>query len=141
MLLFCGREGSWSVAGNGGKMAEIRRKLSRDKAKGKTSGKNKGKRASREKTARMDGAERLRLAADRLVGLNSEKLAVVLTNKALGGDVATAKALVGLAEVKKPRAEPVKKRRGPSLAEQLMAEPQWRGGSAETGGGGVEAED
>lgn len=76
---------------------------------------------------RRDGAERLRLAADKRVGRNSEKLADLLTEKALAGDLASAKVLVGLAEGKKPQPEIKKKRRGPSLAEQLAAEPQWRG--------------
>jgi hypothetical protein len=144
MLVFRGREGSWRVAGNGGKMAELRRKLIRAKAKGKTSSKNKGKRASRGTTACMDGAERLRQEVDRLVGLNSDALAALLTNKALRGDVVTAKALVGLAEGKKPRPEPKKKRLGPSQAEQLRMEPEWQEDreevSAETGSGGAEGE-
>jgi hypothetical protein len=141
MLVFRGREGPWSVAGNGGKMAETRLKLSGDKANGKTSSK---KRASRGKTARKNGAERLRLAVDRRLGLNSETLANLLTNQAMGGNVAIAKALVELAEGKKPRPEPKKKRRGPSQAERLEMEPGWpderEEGSAETGSGGVEAE-
>jgi hypothetical protein len=148
MLVFRGREGPWSVAGNGGKMAEARQKLSGDKANGKTSSKNEGKRASREKRARKNGAERLRLAVDKRLGQNSETLANLLTNQAMGGDVAIAKALVELAEGKKPRPEPRKKRRGPTAAELLMADikqhGQWQDeqeeGSAETGGGGVEAE-
>ena len=127
MLLFRGREGPWSVAGNGGRIAEARRKLSGDKSKGKTSSKNAGKRASRSTTARMDGTEQLRQAVDRLVGLNSEKLAAALTNEAMGGGIATAKALVELVEGKKPRPEPKKKRRGPSLAERWAMAPQWEG--------------
>jgi hypothetical protein len=79
------------------------------------------------KTARKDGTEQLRQAADERVGLNSEKLADLLTEKALKGDLACAKALVALAEGKKPIPEPVKKRRGPGLAARLASEPQWRG--------------
>jgi hypothetical protein len=70
-------------------------------------------------------------------------LADLLTEKALKGDLASTRVLVGLAERKKPRAEPVKKRRGPSLAEQLAAEPQWQEpaeGREERGGEGVEGE-
>jgi hypothetical protein len=87
----------------------------------------------------MDGAEQLRQAADLRVGWNSEKIADVLTEKALAGDLASAKALVALAEAKKPSPEPVKKRCGPSMAEQLAAEPQWQEppeGGEENGGEG-----
>jgi hypothetical protein len=81
----------------------------------------------------MDGVERLKWAADRQVGRNSQKLAEVMALRAQSGDLASLKALVGLAEGKKPRA---KKRNGPSLAQLLAAEPEWRGpeeGSAEVG--------
>jgi len=77
------------------------------------------------------------------VGMNSEELADLLTRKALEGDLASAKVLVALADGKKPRAEQAKKRRGPSLAERLAAQPEWREPpeeKVETGGGGVEAE-
>jgi hypothetical protein len=57
------------------------------------------------------------------VGQNSEKLADLLMEKALTGDLAYAKALLGLADSKKP--EPVK-RRGLSLAQRLMAGPEWQ---------------
>jgi hypothetical protein len=59
------------------------------------------------------------------VGRNSEKLADLLTEKALGGDLASAKTLVALAAAKKPIPEPVKKRHEPSYAEKLANEPQW----------------
>lgn len=140
---FPGRGGSWSMAGNGGKMAELGRKSSRETAKGKTSSKNTGKRASRGKKARKAGAERLRLAVDKRLGQNSESLANMLTDQAMGGNVATTRAMVEIAEHKKPQPEPVKKKRGRSLAERLAAEPEWQDdrkeGSAETGGGGAEA--
>jgi hypothetical protein len=134
------------VAGNGGRMAEIKRKLKTAAARGKTSRttKNKkGEQANGEETAGKNGAEQLREAADMRVGMNSEELADLLTRKALEGDLASAKVLVGLAERKKPQAESVKKRRGPGLAEQLAAEPQWKEppeGEEVTGGGVVEAE-
>lgn len=109
-------------------MAEAQQE-STDKAKKKTGSTTKNgtrKRASRGKTTRTDGAERLRQAADKLVGRNSKKLADLLTNKALEGDLASTRVLVGLAERKKPKAEPVKKRRGPGMAERLAAEPKWQ---------------
>ena len=118
-----------ALAGNGGKMVELARESSAGNAskKPRKTTKSKGrKRASREKTACKDGAERLRQAADKRVGRNSEKLADLLTEKALKGDLASTKTLVSLAAGKKPIPEPVKKRRGPSLAERLAAEPEWR---------------
>src|SRR5271157_476015 len=143
MLVFPGRGGSWSMAGNGGKMAELGRKSSRETAKGKTSNKNTGKRASRGKKARKAGAERLRLAVDKRLGQNSESLANMLRDQAMGGNVATTRAMVEIAEHKKAQPEPVKKKRGRSLVERLAAEPEWqddrKDGPAETGGVGVEA--
>lgn len=144
MLVFPGRGGSWSMAGNGGKMAELGRKSSRETTKGKTSTKNTGKRARRGKAKRKAGAERLRLAVDKRLGQNSETLADMLRDQAMGGNVATTRAMVEIAEHKKAQPEPVKKKRGRSLAELLATEPEWQDdrkeGSAETGGGGVEAE-
>ncbi|MGA2085238.1 MAG: hypothetical protein ABSG60_06960 [Terracidiphilus sp.] len=144
MLVYPGRGGSWSMAGNGGKMAEYGRKSSRKTAKAITSNKGKGKGASRGKRARKAGAERLRLAVDKRLGENSERLANMLTDQAMGGNVATTRAMVEIAEHKKAQPEPVKKKRGRSLAELLAAEPAWQDerkeGSAEMGSGGVEAE-
>jgi hypothetical protein len=118
-----------AVAGNGGKMAEEKQKPCTRKTKVKTGSTTKSrtrKSAIRKKEANQDGAEQLRQEADKQVGLNSEKLADLLAQKALEGDLASTKMLLGLAENKKPRAKPGKKRRGPSLAEQLTAEPEWQ---------------
>jgi hypothetical protein len=106
---------------------------------------NKARKLAAGTSACKDGAELLRQAADKRVGLNSEKLADLLAENALQGDLTSAKVLIGLAERKKPSKEPVKKRRGPSLAERWAAEPEWREepeeGPAETGCGGAEAEE
>jgi hypothetical protein len=113
-------------------MADKKQLLSKNKVRRKTGGKTtsgKRKQTSREKTTNtdgMDGAERLRQAADKQVGQNSEKLAGLLADKALKGDLASTRVLVGLAERKKPHAKPATKRHGPSLAEQLSAEPKWQ---------------
>jgi hypothetical protein len=101
---------------------------------GRTTKSRTVERASRAKTSRKDGVERLRQEADKQVGQNSEKLASLLTKKALAGDLASTKVLVGLAERKKPRPEPKKKWRGPSLAERLAAEPEWTGEEEEDEG-------
>jgi hypothetical protein len=108
----------------------VARELETDEASSKTgsiTNNRKCERASRGKPARKDGVERLRREADKLVWRDSKELAGLLSAKALKGDLPSTKTLVGLAEGKKPRPEPVKKRRGLSQAEQLMAEPQWQG--------------
>jgi hypothetical protein len=110
-------------------MAVAQQELSSDNASRKTRRTTKNRRRERadRKTSRKDGAERLRQAADKRVGRISEKLADMLTDKALAGDLACARVLFGLAERKKPIQEPVKKRRGPGLAARLAAEPAWQG--------------
>jgi len=74
-----------------------------------------------EKVSRTDGLNQLRWAADRRVGRNAKKLADLLAGKALAGDLASAKILVGLAEGKKARPEREKRRRGPSGLDLLEA--------------------
>jgi hypothetical protein len=99
-------------------------------AKGKSAATNKKSTTGEQKRGGSHapvkgGAERLRRAVDRRVGKNSEKLADVLTNKALAGDLAFAKAVVALADAKKP--DPVKKPIGPRFVELLAKEPRWEG--------------
>jgi len=110
-------------------MSVVQQELSSDNASRKTGSTTKPRRREREcgKKPRKDGAERLHQAADKRVGRISEKLAELLTNKAMAGDLASAKVLFGLAERKKPSPEPVKRRRGPGLAERWAAEPEWQG--------------
>jgi hypothetical protein len=109
-------------------MAVAQQELSSDNESSKTCSTTKHRRRERAKgkTPRKDGAERLHQAADRRVGRISEKLADLLTEKALKGDLASARVLFGLAERKKPIQDLVKKRRGPGLAERLAAEPEWQ---------------
>ena len=115
------------MARNGEKMAVTKQVLGVEKASSATSKttKNKARKPARRKAVHKSGAEQLRCAADKRVGRNSAKLADLMTEKALKGNLAYTKALVGFAEGKKP--EPVKKRRGPTLAERLEREPQWEG--------------
>lgn len=115
-----------ALAGNGGKMVVAQQEMRTSRKTGRTT-KNRRRERTDRKTSRKDGAERLRQAADRRVGRISEKLADLLTEKALAGDLACARALFGLAERKKPIQESVKKRRGPGLAARLAAEPEWKG--------------
>jgi hypothetical protein len=78
------------------------------------------------------------------VGRHSKELADLLTGKALKGDLASTRVLVGLAERKKPEPEPARKRSWPTMAMRLAAEPPWKGeqeeDSAEIGEGGLEPE-
>ena len=107
-------------------MVVLRNALKTDNAKAKTRKATKSKgRARRENPSRKDGAERLRQAADKRVNEISEQLADLLKKKALEGDLASAKTLIGLAAAKKPIPERVKKRPEPSYAEKLANEPQW----------------
>ena len=108
-------------------MAEAKQELGVCKTSSATGSttKNKARKSTRKKTAHKSGAEQLRCAADRQVGRNSAQLADLMTEKALKGNLAYTKALMGFAEGKKP--EPVKKRRGPTLAQRWAGEKQWQG--------------
>ena len=131
MLLFCGRDGPWSVAGKGGEMSETVQTLEIDDASGTrgSTTKTRKRNAGAGRTARTSGAERLRRAANKKVGRKSDELAEALLNKALKGDVASTKALVDLADGMKP--EPARKRDGLSYAQLLMADleenGEWKG--------------
>ena len=130
MPLFCGREEPWSVAGNDGEMAEPEQVLTIDKMReetGSTTRKNTRELPKRRKPRRKSGVERLRQAADKRGGKNSEELADLLTAKALKGKLSNTRFLVGLAERKEPVEKPKKKRRGLSMAQQLAMEPEWVG--------------
>ncbi|MFZ0394932.1 MAG: hypothetical protein WBE72_12270 [Terracidiphilus sp.] len=103
------------------------------KVRGKTGGSETGTKGSgaRGRTGKVKaaahGSERLKKAAARQVGRNCGKLTKLLMDKALEGNLDSVKLLVTLAEPKKGSEKPVKKRRGPSLAERIAAEPLWEG--------------
>jgi hypothetical protein len=61
------------------------------------------------------------------VARNSEKLADMLTDKALEGDLPSTKVLVALSEQSASCRKPVKKWRGLTLTQRLAAEPPWEG--------------
>ena len=128
-LLFCGRYVRGALAGKVATMAdtvvEFETATSQE-ATSNTTGTTK-QQTSRRKTPSRDGVERLRQAADKQVGQNWEELTLLLTAKALSGDLACAKALVALAAGKKPRPKRAKKRPGLTQAQQLAAEPPWQG--------------
>jgi hypothetical protein len=86
-----------------------------------SAGERDGEPKPRKRTPRRDGAEKLRWAADWQLGKNSKELADALAKRALKGDLPSTKALVELADKKKP----AEKRRHPSLGLLLEALPQW----------------
>ena len=110
-------------------MGVTRLQVKKDNSKRKTgsTAKNKGAgRAGRKGAARKDGVDRLRWAADRRVGRDSEKLADLLSEKALEGDLASTKVLVALADGKSPA--PVKQESAfKKLLADLAVEPEWKG--------------
>jgi len=150
--------------GNGDEMADVMLELATEKTEKKPSRKKRrakriqGSAAStrareeakrireREKAVRKDGMELLRREADIQVGHKAAELAEWLTDTALKGDLPNFKALVALAEKKKP-VEAVKKK-VMTLAEVLMQDlrlnGEWKGPMAEelgeVGEGGVEPE-
>jgi predicted nucleotidyltransferase len=98
-----------------------------------------------EKEANKDGLEQLRREADIRVGRNAAKLAELLTDSALKGDLNSTKTLVGWAEKKKPVAA-VKKGKSflERLTKNLKSQGEWKGPMdeklGEVGEGGVEPE-
>lgn len=91
-----------------------------------------GKKGGRGKQAAEGGAESLMRAADRQVKRNCKKLSQLLVDKAMEGNIGSARLLFMLAERKKPREKPVKKSRWASLAMKWAAEPKWEGGEEES---------
>jgi hypothetical protein len=93
-------------------------------------GKSTEKRRHRAKSelgaTRVAVGARLKKAAARELRKNGEKLAKALMDKALEGNVASAKMVVELAEEKKDEETPKKRRpRGLTLAQRLALEPSW----------------
>jgi hypothetical protein len=95
-----------------------------NKAGVKTDGKMRASRA---------GVKKLRIAADKAIGLNSEKITASLMKQTLKGNVNSVKLLLSLAEPQ-PAQEKAGKRRGRrSAASELAGEPEWPGEPTEAG--------
>ncbi|MGD0892662.1 MAG: hypothetical protein ABR923_14120 [Terracidiphilus sp.] len=77
------------------------------------------------KRARKDGAEELRRAADRVILRDSKRLAKLLGEKAIQGDLNSVKMLVGLAEKKKPEPETGKRHALFDFIKDMAAQPVW----------------
>jgi hypothetical protein len=82
-----------------------------------------------EEKRRGNGLERLEEAADRRLGQSSEALADLLLERANEGKVGSAQLLATLVEHmirRNPPEKKKKKRPGPSWAELLASEPEWK---------------
>ena len=102
----------------------------RERAGSKTNAK-KRKRGMAGRRPPKSGREWMRLAADRLIWRRAMKLAEVLSDKALEGDLPSVKLLVELAESGDRQAEPAKKRSGRTAAsgigDRLWVNGVWQG--------------
>jgi hypothetical protein len=133
-------------------MAKVLKELATDVVRseaGSSTRRTTRKRVSPGERTCEDGTERLRCAANRVVGEKSEEIVGALSDKAVKGDLASVKALVEFAEGRKPQAEAKKKRDGLTPAQELMEDlrlhGEWKGeqeeGFGELGWGGLEPED
>jgi hypothetical protein len=84
-----------------------------------------------QKTAES-GRAKLQEAADRTLGENSVGIAQKLLDKMMEGNVTSARLLWELAETQDETESGKKKRRSPSQARSLAAEPKWEDEVAET---------
>ena len=91
----------------------------------------KGKRTRTRRRSGRSGSEWLRYDADRMLGRKAEKLARMLVEKALDGDLPSVKVMVELAESGDRQAEPAKKRSGRTAAsgiwDRLWVNGVWQG--------------
>ncbi len=147
MLLFCGQVVRGALAGNGEEMAAANQTLKRKRSSRKdlpvSSRKPESglgsKTAARPHTKAQleerveasgaeevceDGAEQLRLAANRVVVENSDEIVEKLAEMAMKGNTSCAKILVELMATKKA---PKKKRAGMTTAQRWMRDKQWEG--------------
>ncbi|MGA7340408.1 MAG: hypothetical protein WBE72_09375 [Terracidiphilus sp.] len=74
--------------------------------------------------AAEDGMESFRSAAEMQLSIHGDKIAKLIGDKAALGDLNCAKLLVGVAK-DKARKNTKKKKRGPSMAQRIAAEPPW----------------
>jgi hypothetical protein len=99
----------------------------------------KGKRTRARRMSGRSGTEWLRYDADRMLGQKAEKLARMLVEKALDGDLQSVKVMVKLVEGGERQAEPKKKRSGRTAgrdyADSLWVNGEWQG---EVGDEGME---
>jgi hypothetical protein len=87
----------------------------------------KAAKKSTSRRSNKDGAEMLKLAADKALVEITDVVVSKLREAAEKGDVVCVKTLMSFSERKKPREKPKKRQRGLTLAQQLAAEPEWEG--------------
>lgn len=122
-----GKKSRKSVEGSGA--GEPGKKQEREKTEGQAAGAAEPEKKEPGKRERGNGLKRLQKAADRRLASASEALADLLLEKAKAGKVESTRLLVTLAERKtqrKPQEKKKKKRAGPSFAELLASEPEFK---------------
>jgi len=112
-----------AMAGNGEYMAAKQQQLKGRESGSKTTGARKTSPQQLDQPARRQDTPRTR----RTKNANQKDLAAVLSQKALAGDVESARLLVTMADRKKATPPPKKKRRGLTYAQQLALDPPWQG--------------
>ena len=92
-------------------------------------GNSKQNQTKRKKTSSKtrDGGEQLRIAVEKLVAEQSEKIAQALVDKTIKGNMTGARLLVDLSGANSPQTKPPKKRRGPTTAQRLAMDKPWEG--------------
>lgn len=167
MLLLCEHDVRGALAGNGVEMAAKKGKLKAKQSSSKTASKPSRKPRSKtggkttkratskarpKKTEELssvegaikDGAVILKAAANGEVAGESQKIVKGLSKGASKGNAACARMLVEFMIGKNLGEMAVKKRIGPTYAQEMTADTEWKGereeGMAEVGKGGLEPE-
>jgi ATPase subunit of ABC transporter with duplicated ATPase domains len=167
MLQLCEHDVRGALAGNGEEMAAEKRKLKAKQSSSKKASKptrkpmsRTGSKATKRTTSKArpkkteelssvevaskDGAVILKAAANEEVAGNSQQIVQGLSKGAAKGNAACAKMLADFMVGKNLGEKAVKKRIGPTYAQEMTADEEWKGereeGRGETGEGGVEPE-
>ncbi len=85
------------------------------------------KQESRKQQPNLAETKQNPLLAQRAARSNSKELSAMFKQKALDGDLASARLLITMADHKKATPPPKKKRRGLTYAQQLALDPPWQG--------------
>lgn len=96
----------------------------------KTTGTTKSKTKAKPKPKRKAGAEKMREAADKIVGRDCKDLIEALSTNGQNGQMLSAKFLYGLAEKAEEAGEGKSAGTFRSMAQELADAPEWKGDSA-----------
>ncbi len=90
-------------------------------------GNSKQNQNKRSKTSNKtsNGGKKLRSEVEKLVAVQSEKIAQALVGKTIQGNMTGAKLLLDLSGANALQSEPKKKRRGPTTAQQWAMDKPW----------------